>query len=79
MQHDLKDQSTWELKMGCLYSIEKDLTIKTHSEGYDISNGLAWTADNSILYFIDSIPRKVFAFDFDVESGTVSKCSQFKC
>ena len=25
------------------------------------------------MYYIDSLPRKVYAFDFDMEKGTISK------
>jgi gluconolactonase len=35
-----------------------------------ISNGLAWTADNKHMYYIDSLPGRVYGFDYDVETGT---------
>ena len=57
---------------GSLYSVEKDGSIKQQSPNYTISNGLAWTADNSVMYFVDSTPRQVYAFDFDVTSGAIS-------
>lgn len=61
-----------ELQMGSLYSFDKDHVLKKHVDKIDISNGFAWSADNKTMYYIDSIPRKVYAFDFDLEAGTVS-------
>lgn len=40
--------------------------------GVTISNGLAWSADGSTLYFIDTPTRRVDAFDYDVTTGRVS-------
>ncbi|KAL4235807.1 hypothetical protein ACF0H5_004197 [Mactra antiquata] len=57
---------------GSLYSLERDGSVKLHKEGVSISNGLAWTADNKTMYYIDSIPRKVYAFDFDLNNGSIS-------
>ncbi|EDO36541.1 predicted protein, partial [Nematostella vectensis] len=37
-----------------------------------ISNGLAWSNDGKTLYYVDSIPRTVSAFDYDVASGNLS-------
>lgn len=61
-----------EENQGTLYSLEVDGSIKKHKEGVTISNGLAWSADNKTMYYIDSIPRKVFAYDFDIKTGTMS-------
>ncbi|XP_052775694.1 regucalcin-like [Mya arenaria] len=61
-----------EKHMGSLFSLETDGTIRKHKEGVSISNGLAWTEDNRTMYYIDSIPRKVFAYDFDIATGTMS-------
>jgi gluconolactonase len=62
-----------EREMGVLFSLEKDLSLKTKLSPVDISNGLAWSADQKMMYYIDSIPRKVFAFDFNVSTGEISK------
>jgi len=59
---------------GSLYSVDADHTVKKHVDKIDISNGLAWSLDNSVLYYVDSWPRKVYAFDFDLFSGSLCKC-----
>ncbi|XP_053376399.1 regucalcin-like [Mercenaria mercenaria] len=57
---------------GSLYSLELDGSLKTRKEGVRVSNGLAWSVDNKTMYYIDSIPKKVFGYDFDLETGTMS-------
>lgn len=59
--------------MGSMYSLDLDRTVTKHLSGVYISNGLAWTGDNKTMFYIDSPPKKVYAFDFDLENGTVSR------
>ncbi|KAL3868868.1 hypothetical protein ACJMK2_041625 [Sinanodonta woodiana] len=61
-----------EHHQGSLYSLEKDGTLKSHLDKISISNGLAWSEDNRTMFYIDSIPRKVYAFDFDITTGEIS-------
>lgn len=61
-----------ELGTGVLYSVDNNGELKAHVDNLDISNGIAWSRDNKTMFFIDSIPRKVFAFDFDLERGEIS-------
>ena len=58
---------------GNLYSLEKDKTFHLRGDKIDLSNGLAWTADDRVMFFIDSTPLKVYAYDFDINSGNISK------
>ena len=62
-----------EHEQGALYSFEVNGTVRKHKDKVSISNGLAWTADNKTMFYIDSIPRKVWAYDFDLVKGTMSK------
>jgi sugar lactone lactonase YvrE len=57
---------------GSLYCLDTDLTCQRRVADVWISNGLAWSADDRIMYFIDSPTCRVDAFDFDVESGALS-------
>ncbi|XP_050402142.1 regucalcin [Patella vulgata] len=61
-----------EHECGSLYSYGVDGTIQTHETKVTISNGLAWTQDNKTMYYIDSTPRKVYVYDFDLASGKMS-------
>lgn len=57
---------------GALYCLDTDLTCHRRIADVWISNGLAWSADDRTLYFIDSPSGRVDAFDFDIDSGEVS-------
>ena len=56
---------------GALYSIDKNLQVKKLLDNLCISNGMGWSLDYSIFYFIDSPTRKVMAFDYNLETGDI--------
>ena len=62
-----------ENDISALYSLDKQRELRCHVTGVSISNGLAWTADKRQMYYVDSIPRKVYAFDYDIDTGMPSK------
>lgn len=37
----------------------------------DISNGMEWSLDHNIFYYIDSLSHKVDAFDYDIHTGSI--------
>lgn len=55
-----------------LHKINRDFTCELADPKVRLSNGLSWTEDNKTLYFVDSPERCVFAYDFDLEKGTLS-------
>ncbi|XP_078683907.1 regucalcin-like [Branchiostoma floridae x Branchiostoma belcheri] len=61
-----------ERKVGSLYCLQTDGNVTKAFNEVDISNGLAWTSDNSTMYYIDSLRYSVDAFDFDMTTGTPS-------
>ncbi|PVD23871.1 hypothetical protein C0Q70_17145 [Pomacea canaliculata] len=56
-----------------LYSLDLHRTVRKQATNFHLSNGLAWTDDNRTMFFVDSPVRKVYAFDFDLEGGNISK------
>ena len=64
-QVDHKDPS------GVLYCVDQKGTFTPKLEGLLVSNGLAWSADGTSLYFIDSPRHTVQQFDFDLDSGNI--------
>lgn len=58
---------------GSLYSLDINGDVTKHLSHIGISNGLAWSHNNKTMFYIDSIPRKVYAFDFDIANGTLSE------
>ncbi|HEV2518203.1 MAG TPA: SMP-30/gluconolactonase/LRE family protein [Devosia sp.] len=57
---------------GSLYSIEADGKWRRHDTGFTVSNGMGWSPDDRLMYFADSAEGCVFAYDFDIEAGTLS-------
>ena len=56
-----------------LYRLDKDLSLHTAFSGVTNSNGIVWSADASVCYYIDTPRREVLAFDYSIESGELSK------
>jgi len=56
---------------GAFYSFDgKQITRLL--DGITISNGLAWSPDHKIFYYIDTPTREVNAFDYDVATGQIA-------
>jgi sugar lactone lactonase YvrE len=60
-----------------LYRMDPDLKIKKMVDQVTISNGIGWSPDNTVMYFVDSIRYVINAFDYDLESGTISNRRPF--
>lgn len=57
---------------GNLYSFESGKSPRKLLDGIRISNGLAWSPDYKIFYYIDTPTRQVRAFDYDLDTGNIS-------
>lgn len=57
---------------GSLYRLSPDLQCERIDSDYIITNGPAWSADYRTLYHNDSARGHVYAFDFELQSGSVS-------
>ena len=62
-----------EFNQGTLYCLHSDRTITKHRESVSIANGLAWSSDHKTMYYIDSLTFGVDAYDYDVNTGEISK------
>ena len=59
---------------GCnnnLYRLDPDGTIHRMDTGICVSNGIAWSPDNRVMYYTDSDPCRIYAYDFDLTTGTI--------
>jgi sugar lactone lactonase YvrE len=65
------------LGRGALYRLNSDLSVDRLITGVTISNGLAWSIDGRLMYYIDSPTQRVDAFDYDTESGELSNRRPF--
>jgi sugar lactone lactonase YvrE/DNA-binding IclR family transcriptional regulator len=57
---------------GSLYRLDPDGQIHRMDTGFHVSNGLDFSPDNRRLYFTDTGKRRIYVYDFDLDSGTVS-------
>jgi sugar lactone lactonase YvrE len=60
---------------GTLYRLEKtagDYTVEPMLSGITVANGLDWSPDNRLMYYIDSATQRIDVFDFDEERGSLT-------
>lgn len=58
---------------GKLYRIDGGGTVRVVEAGIELSNGLAFSPDNRTLYYADSAPRLICAYDVDAVTGALSR------
>ncbi len=56
---------------GALYCVNEQLQVAKKLEGVSISNGLAWSSDNTRLFYIDTPTQVVKSFLFNEETGEI--------
>ncbi len=59
-------------KKGSLYSIFNDDKPIQHFGKVDLSNGLCWSPDDKVMYYIDSFAYSVDGLDYDGVTGKLS-------
>jgi xylono-1,5-lactonase len=57
---------------GSLYRLSPDLSFEPVDADYIVTNGPTWSGDHKTLYHNDSVNGRVYAFDFEPETGKVS-------
>lgn len=59
---------------GTLYCYDEKSTpnLKTLRQNVTISNGITWSPDYTTMYYIDSKKFNILAFDYDLETGSLS-------
>jgi sugar lactone lactonase YvrE len=57
---------------GALYRLDPDLTWHRMLDGFTVPNSIAWSPDSRTMYFADTPTRHIFAFDFDLDRGTLA-------
>ncbi|MEO9339689.1 SMP-30/gluconolactonase/LRE family protein [Mesorhizobium sp. SB112] len=61
-----------------LYRVDADGGAMTVSEGFAISNGLAWSPDGTVMYHSDSRGPWIDRYDFAAASGAISNRSRMR-
>jgi sugar lactone lactonase YvrE len=62
---------------GCLYRLDIDRSLTTLLTGVTISNGVDFSPDSTLCYFVDSPLRRIDVFDYDLPTGTLSNRRPF--
>lgn len=61
-----------ESEQGAFYSLSTEGNVSLLIDEVSTSNGLAWSADHSALYYIDTPTLEIVSFDYNVQEGTIS-------
>jgi sugar lactone lactonase YvrE len=64
-------------RAGTLYRLDPDLSVTTLITGLGISNGIGWSPDERLMYYIDSHDHRVDVFDFDPATGEIDGRRRF--
>ena len=57
---------------GTLYRLDPDRSIHPFETGIVIPNSLGFSPDDRTMYFADTVTESIFAYDFDLASGTIT-------
>ena len=63
--------------LGHLIRVDTDGSAKIVDDGIRLANGLGFSPDLKTLYFVDSVERVIFAYDYNVESGGIRNRREF--
>ncbi len=55
--------------MECLWSVSADRVVRRVVDGITVSNGLGFSPDGSTMYYVETRPGTILAFDYDVDTG----------
>ncbi len=56
-----------------LYCLHANLTVERKFGPVTVSNGIVWTSDQKTMYYIDTPRKNVLAFDYDVNTGRITR------
>jgi sugar lactone lactonase YvrE len=66
MRYDAAEAGGW------LARVEPDGAAKVLLDDVTISNGIAWSPDNTLMYYIDTPTGRVDVFDYDLATGSAT-------
>ena len=62
---------------GALYRLDPDLKLHRLEGGIIVSNGPCWSPDGRTFYFTDTWSGEISAYDYDLDSGSISNKRTF--
>ena len=60
---------------GAVYRLEIDGEVTRVVEGVTISNGIGWSPDDRLMYYVDTATQDIDRFDFDLDTGRIPEPS----
>ena len=57
---------------GSLYRLDPDRSVHRMDGAIGVSNSLAWSPDDRVFYFADTLDGTIYAYDFDRPSGGIA-------
>jgi sugar lactone lactonase YvrE len=70
-------QTMWDAPCGTLYRFGGNLIPEPMLKHIRCSNGLGWSPDRQVFYYVESFAHVIHAFDYDVETGAISNGRPF--
>jgi sugar lactone lactonase YvrE len=64
-------------RSGSLYRVDPDGSVTRALDGIAISNGIAWSPDDGLMYHVDSPTGRIDAYAFDAAAGTLGVRTTF--
>ncbi|MGH8703090.1 MAG: SMP-30/gluconolactonase/LRE family protein [Burkholderiales bacterium] len=61
-----------ELKICGLWRLDPELRVAKVDQGIICSNGPCWSPDDRTFYFADTFQGEMWAYDYDIEAGTLA-------
>lgn len=58
--------------VGSVYKVKPDFSFEKMISGVTVSNGICWSLDGDVMYYIDSPTRRVVAYDFRMDKASIS-------
>jgi len=58
---------------GSLYRLDPDRQVTVVLDGVTISNGLEWSPDGSLAYYVDTPTHQISLFDYDQDRGLTGR------
>lgn len=62
---------------GALYRLDPDLSLHRLDDGIVVSNGPCWSPDGRTFYFADTWSGEIWAYDYDLDTGSASNRRTF--